>query len=141
MAWNSKKSAENELNRRAGKVTEADVVKVLEKEQAITRKFRKDGPLGKFMGDLRLFFDLLKSYWRKEYRKVPFWTIAAIVAALLYVLNPFDLVPDFIPFIGLVDDALVVSACLSMIKKDLIAFEEWRMETVSQIESEPDTEL
>lgn len=140
MAWNSKKRAENELNKRAGKVTEADVVKVLEKEQAITRKFSRSGPLAKFMGDLRLFFDLLGSYWRKEYRKVPFWTIAAIVAALLYVLNPFDLVPDFIPFVGLVDDALVVSACLSMIKKDLIAFEEWRMETTSQIQSDGDPE-
>lgn len=137
----TRKRAEDELNKRAGKVTEADVVKVLEKEEAITRKFSRSGPLAKFMRDLRLFFDLLKSYWRKEYRKVPFWTIAAIVAAVLYVLNPFDLVPDFIPFVGLVDDALVVSACLSMIRKDLIAFEEWCMENKPRIETDNDPKV
>ena len=54
--------------------------------------------------------------------------IAAIVAALLYVLSPIDLIPDFIPIIGYVDDALVVSACLAMVKQDLHAYRNWKME-------------
>ncbi len=53
--------------------------------------------------------------------------MAAIVAALLYVLSPVDLIPDAIPIIGMVDDALVVAACLKLVKQDLADFEAWRI--------------
>jgi uncharacterized membrane protein YkvA (DUF1232 family) len=38
---------------------------------------------------------------------------ALTVAAALYVLLPFDVIPDFIPFVGRFDDALVVSLVLA----------------------------
>ena len=41
--------------------------------------------------------------------------IVAAVFALLYVLNSFDLVPDVLPFIGVLDDAVVITACLMLI--------------------------
>jgi uncharacterized membrane protein YkvA (DUF1232 family) len=52
--------------------------------------------------------------------------MAAIVAALLYVLSPIDLLPDFIPIVGYVDDALVVAACLALVEQDLINYKEWK---------------
>ena len=36
----------------------------------------------------------------------------ALVAAVAYLLNPFDLIPDFIPFIGYLDDAFVVAVVI-----------------------------
>jgi len=122
----TRKQAENALNKGAKRVTEDDVTKVLEKQKEIQEKFSKAGPLGKFVEDLKLFFQLLKDYSSRRYREIPFWTIAAIVAALLYVINHIDLIPDFIPVVGYVDDALVVSICLSMIKNDLVKYQEWK---------------
>lgn len=69
---------------------------------------------------------LIKAYVKGEYREIPFWSIAAVVAALLYIINPVDLIPDWIPIIGLVDDAFVLGICLKMIEKDLIKYKEWR---------------
>jgi uncharacterized membrane protein YkvA (DUF1232 family) len=54
------------------------------------------------------------------------WTLSAAVFALLYVLNPFDLIPDALPIVGVLDDAAVVSACLVLLEQDLYDYRERR---------------
>jgi len=118
--------AEEQLRSSAEKVTLDDVTKVLDKEKEIEEIFSNNGPLAKFFADLKLLFSLIKDYYNGNYRQVPFWTIAAIVTALLYVLSPIDAIPDFIPVVGYLDDAAVVAVCLKMIKQDLQIFKEWK---------------
>jgi uncharacterized membrane protein YkvA (DUF1232 family) len=45
-------------------------------------------------------------------RRVAWWRKALLAGAIAYLAMPFDLVPDFIPVIGLLDDALVVALVL-----------------------------
>ena len=70
---------------------------------------------------------LIRDYWRGDYRETPWFTIAAIVFMLLYVLNPFDLVPDMIPFIGLVDDVFAFSIAFKIAEKDLQRYRKWKL--------------
>lgn len=123
----SKEDAKKELQKGAKKVTEEDLKKVLEKADEIKDKFEGNGPLGRFIADVKLMISLVKDYYNGAYRKIPFYSIAAIVAALLYVFNPFDLIPDAIPVVGLVDDALVVGACLLLVEQDLMEYKEWKL--------------
>ena len=126
MAKVTKKQAEEELKKGAKDVTEDDLKKVLDKRDEIENKFKENGPLGRFVADLKLLFSIIQDYVKGEYREIPYWSIAAIVAALLYVLSPIDLIPDFVPGIGYVDDALVVAACLVMVEQDLHEYKEWK---------------
>ena len=119
--------ANEQLKKRAEKVSEADVESVISKQQEIQDKFKTGGPLGRYIEDVKLLFAVLKDYWKKEYREIPWGSIAAIVAALLYVFSPIDFIPDFIPGIGLVDDALIVAACLSLVESDLQAYKKWKL--------------
>jgi uncharacterized membrane protein YkvA (DUF1232 family) len=119
--------AENALKKGTKKVTEKDLEKVLAKRDEIEEKFKSEGPLGRFITDIKLFFAIIQDYVKGNYREVPYWTIAAIVAALLYVLSPVDLIPDFIPVVGYVDDALVMAACLKMVEQDLYKYKEWKI--------------
>jgi uncharacterized membrane protein YkvA (DUF1232 family) len=48
-----------------------------------------------------------------------------MAAALLYVLSPVDLVPDFIPGIGMIDDVVVLALLLQSLAQDLAAFRAW----------------
>jgi uncharacterized membrane protein YkvA (DUF1232 family) len=123
----TRKQARAILSRDARHVTEEDVDKILAKSEEIRARFETGGPLGKFVDDFKLLFAVVRDYAKGRYRKIPFWSIAAIVAAFLYVLNPLDLIPDFIPIIGQIDDAAVVAACLLMIRQDLHKYKKWKI--------------
>lgn len=110
----------------AEKITDKDVEKVVDKSDEIKEKFVSRGPLKRFIEDGRLLLALIKDYRASKYRQVPYGIIAAAVFALLYVFNPFDLVPDVLPFVGAVDDATVIGACLLMVEKDLNKFRSWK---------------
>jgi uncharacterized membrane protein YkvA (DUF1232 family) len=57
-------------------------------------------------------------------REVPMAAKIALAAMALYLASPIDLLPDFIPFIGLIDDvllvALVVDGLLNHIDRALL---------------------
>jgi uncharacterized membrane protein YkvA (DUF1232 family) len=123
----SKEQATAIVTKEAERVTDQDIERVLAKSEEIHKRFAIGGPLGKFVDDFKLLIAVVRDYRRGMYRKIPFWTIAAIVGALLYVLNPLDLIPDFIPLVGQIDDAAVVAACLLMVRQDLHKYKKWKI--------------
>jgi uncharacterized membrane protein YkvA (DUF1232 family) len=62
---------------------------------------------------------------RASYREVPWETVALAIVAVAYFVMPFDLIPDFIPVAGLIDDAAVIVLVLASIDADLDRFAEW----------------
>ncbi|HHE31446.1 MAG TPA: DUF1232 domain-containing protein, partial [Chlorobaculum parvum] len=61
----------------------------------------------------------------REYRIVPWQTLILAITAIVYFINPFDMVADFLPLIGFIDDAAVLTAVLASINHDLNTFLEW----------------
>ena len=110
----------------AKKMTDKDVEKVVNRSEEIKKKFTPYGPLKRFINDGKLLIAMVKDYWRKIYRQTPYGTIGAIVFTLIYVLNPFDLVPDMLPLIGQVDDVAVMGACLILVEQDLHKYKDWK---------------
>jgi uncharacterized membrane protein YkvA (DUF1232 family) len=68
---------------------------------------------------------LVRAYSRGEYRAVPESALLSIIAALNYLVNPFDLIPDEIPFLGLLDDATVMTFAVRKTREDLDDFMTW----------------
>jgi len=48
------------------------------------------------------------------------------VFGLIYVLNPFDIIPDVLPILGVVDDATVIGAVLMLVERDLKKYRSWK---------------
>lgn len=67
-------------------------------------------------GKLKTFFDLTGKVLNGEI-KVPEILIGTIIGALIYIFSPIDLVPDFIPGAGLLDDIAVATAVVNQIIK------------------------
>ncbi len=78
-----------------------------------------------FIPQLLTFQRMLKAYSRKEYPHVPWKSLLSIIGAILYFLNPLDLIPDFIPGIGLLDDITVLAWAYKSLGTDVARFEEW----------------
>ena len=59
---------------------------------------------------------LWRAFWHPD---TPLHLKAATVFAALYLVSPIDLVPDFIPFAGWIDDLVLVPLMVSWIVKML----------------------
>ena len=78
-----------------------------------------------FWEELKLLLRLVRAWIRGQYRDIPWQSLLAAVGALLYFLNPVDLIPDFIYGFGFLDDALVVGLVIRAIHGDLEKFRAW----------------
>lgn len=68
---------------------------------------------------------LLRAHVKGQYRVQSFRFLLILVAAVIYFLNPLDLVPDFIIGIGLTDDLAVVTWVFQAAASELDAFMKW----------------
>ncbi len=63
---------------------------------------------------LELIYKALQLFYATQSEKCPAGVKAAIYAALGYFILPIDLIPDFIPGAGFVDDLAALTAALVM---------------------------
>lgn len=83
-----------------------------------------EGEVSKLTQKVKLFILMIRSYVKGEYREVPFKSILLIFAALIYFINPFDLIGDFIPGIGYIDDITIILWVLKSVEEDVLRFKE-----------------
>ena len=80
---------------------------------------------------LQTMLRLVRAYEHGEYKQVSNDALLWIVAALNYLVDPFDLIPDSIPFLGFVDDAIVVEFVVDKTRQTLDDFMIWETIGVS----------
>jgi uncharacterized membrane protein YkvA (DUF1232 family) len=74
---------------------------------------------------LQTMLRLIRAYFRGEYRDVSQDALVFIIAAVGYLIDPFDLIPDEIPFLGFLDDATVVAFAITKTRGALDDFMIW----------------
>ena len=121
-----KKINRTTVNRGIGDVTEENVKRVVDREASGRKKAGKldDSSIPKLRllaRRIRLFFRMLREGITDRY-PLPWQTIAAITFALLYFLNPFDIVPDVLFPVGYLDDAAVLTLVFYIIKEDILEY-------------------
>ena len=100
-----------------------DIAKVTQRAQDIENKLPK---LKQVFEQGKIMLCMVKDYWTGAYREIPYWAISAASMALLYVLNPADVIPDVIVGVGYLDDATVVAFCLKLVQRELERYQEWQ---------------
>jgi uncharacterized membrane protein YkvA (DUF1232 family) len=87
----------------------------------------RSGPFAEVMDDFKTLIRLVVAYARGYYRDIPVDRLIVVVAGLIYVVSPLDLIPDAIPVGGFMDDAVVIAWVIRSVRGELAAFREWEV--------------
>jgi uncharacterized membrane protein YkvA (DUF1232 family) len=88
------------------------------------------GPFADTWPYLMAMIRLIRAYHQDEYRDVSSPKLLIVVAAIIYFVSPFDVIPDWIPVLGHIDDAFVVALALKSVRVDLDTFMAWETSRV-----------
>lgn len=101
-------------------VAPADVATLMEHEQELRERVATlDRRFGLLKRQLTLLLDCLHDHLAGRIDQIPYSTIAHAAAAVLYFGNEFDLLPDFLPHVGRLDDAAIVAIACERVAEGL----------------------
>ena len=83
------------------------------------------GPFADTWPYLMAMIRVIRDHQRGDYQDLPTPKLLIIIAAIIYFVSPFDVIPDWIPVLGHIDDAFVVSLALKSVRADLDTFMAW----------------
>lgn len=91
----------------------------------------KEG-LAKVKDKIVLMYDYVKDIITGKYTDYSMSNLAIIVAALIYVVSPLDLVPDMILALGLLDDVAIVTWAIGVVDTELTNYSEWKTKLLNK---------
>lgn len=129
------KNEKEDVSRRVKKYA-ADRKKVERDEKKVRREFGKklektkgadkgSSAVRKLLANVKCLYEMLID---SEYR-ISWQTKAWIVFALVYFISPLDAIPDAIPVLGLLDDALLVAFVVHQLQGDIVEYRKFRRES------------
>jgi len=105
-----------------------------QKEETKARKALNKSALKPAVNHVRDFLSLISAVVSKGY-KAPIELLTAVVAAVLYLLWVFDVIPDLVPVIGYLDDIAVILAVAKMVSIEINNFKKWKVKNESKKDS------
>ena len=95
-------------------------------DEAIRSKINKAYPaLKKVLENVRELYALFKDSVQGNYKLHPA-NVAMIGGGLLYFILPADLIPDFIPIVGYLDDLAVLTTIMNSLKSEMGEYRVWK---------------
>ena len=86
------------------------------------------GALRHIINDVKDLYSLSKDAVRGNYKLHPV-NLGVIAGGLLYFIIPADLIPDFIPFVGLIDDIALLTTIIKSMQGELKKYRSWKIES------------
>ena len=122
------KRAEKRFEKDIKKVDSDDVEYASKKGQKKVDEMDANPPgyLSELWEDLKLMVGMVTDYAKGNYTEVPWKVIAAVTGAVVYFVSPVDLIPDFIPVVGYLDDAYVIKLAIDFARDDLKTYAAWK---------------
>ena len=91
------------------------------------RAARMDGERRKlFAAQLEIAIMCLRDHAGGLCPQIPYFTISMLAAALAYLIDDLDVIPDFLPRIGTLDDALVMAMAFQLAEDGLRRYCIWK---------------
>ena len=104
------------------------MIEVSEVDEGLNRlEVNLSKQLKEIWSKVRLLSKLVSDYFSGRYReKFTYVSIIEIVAALVYLLMPMDVIFDGIPLVGFSDDLIVLTKVLDSVLQELEEYGQWQ---------------
>jgi uncharacterized membrane protein YkvA (DUF1232 family) len=84
----------------------------------------KDG-MSEFSKNVQLLIRMIRATANGSYKGLPWKSLVSVIAVLIYFVSPIDIIPDFLPVVGIADDVALVFWLFRTIASDISKFSEW----------------
>lgn len=122
----AKKVLADKKRRAEAKTVLEDEDKIEELLKNVVKSLDNIPIVGKFFADVPTLCLLVKDYVEGDYRAIPLASVITIVVALIYFVSPIDIIPDIIPGIGKLDDAIVIGIAVAAVHNDIADYKDWK---------------
>lgn len=81
--------------------------------------------LSDFAGKIKSFYRMSKMALSGEYNEVPKGQVFLAFGALIYLISPVDIAPDFLGFLGIAGEAALLTWLVKFAADEIEKFEKW----------------
>jgi uncharacterized membrane protein YkvA (DUF1232 family) len=112
----------------AARIAAPDVLELAtESDELRARATAVDGArFDPFRAQVDEALECIDDYSEGRCDQIPYYTISVLAAALFYFQDPMDAIPDFLPEIGSIDDALVMAVATDLAGDGLRRYRAWK---------------
>jgi len=111
----------------AAQIAPGDVETLVAARAAVAAKINGGcGDHALLQTQLRFALELLTDHAQGRSPQIPYHTVSLLAVAMLYFLNPFDVIPDDIPRVGLSDDALMAELAFELAAPGVERYATWK---------------
>ena len=115
----------NALARAKSYAKDPKALRDLVQEAADKAKSLPKAPFKDLWAYFQAMLRLTRAYYRGDYRNIRIANLVVIIGAIVYVLDPWDLIPDWIPGLGFMDDATILAFAVQKTRQTLDDFSAW----------------
>ncbi|GAB3168582.1 YkvA family protein [Telluribacter humicola] len=112
---------------KAGRLSKNKAALLLLVQQVLQKSNQKGmrNGLTDVIDQLQLLVRMVRSYASGEYRGIATSSFVKVVASLIYFVSPIDLIPDFLPIIGIADDLALLGWLFKTLGGEIQKFSAW----------------
>jgi len=112
----------------ANNMAPGDVATLLRRERELRAKAARLDPksLALLRDQLALALDCLRDHHNGDCPQIPYYTISLLAAAVYYFADELDVIPDFLPHAGHLDDAVVMAMACQLAEAGLRRYCTWK---------------
>jgi uncharacterized membrane protein YkvA (DUF1232 family) len=116
------------IDQHAAEIAAPDVVALVARAETLRARSTvlEPGRFLEFHTQIADALACLEDYVAGRCPQIPYYTIAVLASALFYVQRQVDAVPDFLPRLGALDDALVMAVASELAAAGLERYKAWK---------------
>lgn len=106
----------------------ADIAELMGREKELRARVKELDParFALLRAQLVLALDILHDHLEGACPQIPYYTVSLLAGAVWYFADAIDIIPDFLPRIGNLDDAAVSAMAFQLGRKGVLRYCDWK---------------